>query len=80
MSTCVNWGLANDHSNLQPGPGFPGHPLSFCCEGDRAAMKSARDRQPSGTVWQRDRKGSRFPQTLTTFFLLHQAFRGTALK
>jgi len=67
VSTCVNWGLANDHSNLQPGPGFPGYPLSFCGEGDRAAVKLARDRQLPGAVWQRDGKGSRFPQTPRTF-------------
>lgn len=77
--TCVSWGFANDHSNLQPGTGFPGHPLSFCREGDRAARKPAMDRQLSDAGGQCHGEGFRFPQTPRTF-LPHQAFLGAALK
>ena len=60
--------------------GVPGDPLSFCCKIDRAAIDPLTKRQQSIAVWQHRSKGFHVTQTSRTFFSLHQAFLGTALK
>lgn len=79
-STWMSWGFANDHLNFWSSAGFPGHPLLCCYKDDRAALNPSTKRQQSIAGWQLHLKGFHFTQAPRTFFLVHQAFLGTALK